>query len=118
MVESHEVVESGGLPAMSSRRSRSKSILPDKPTRAVDRKSELSMLTRDQLRDWALGEVHRALERESVRAVHAARLDTVIRLLMNRLHQIAQQETLDVAVQAQLYAAIRYHEKLWNEATA
>lgn len=114
------VVGYGELPAMSSKqsdRSNRTGWPGPKVTRLTDRRAELSVLTREQLQEWAVAEVHRALERESVRAVHAAKLDTTLRLLMNRLYQIAQQECLDAAVQAQLYAAIRYHEKLWKEAT-
>jgi len=86
-------------------------------TSEILRQHELSSMTRDQLQQWVLSQFHAALERESSRAVHAARLDDCISSIFKRLYQILEHNKLDKVLRDQIERCIVYHHKVWEQAS-
>jgi hypothetical protein len=83
----------------------------------VHRNRELSEMTADGLRRWAQDEVARALDRESTRATHAARLDDCVRSLICRLSQLIDTEPMSDTLKDKLVSTILMHNELRMKAS-
>lgn len=71
----------------------------------------------DQLRRWAEDEVHRAMDRESVRATHAAKLDDCLRSLLGRLRELVRMDGLSDDLRRKIANTIIAHEDMQERAT-
>jgi hypothetical protein len=81
------------------------------------RDRELKEMGADELRRWAESEVAKAFDRESVRAIHAARLDDCLRSLLNRLHDLISMDGMNEEMRRRLAKTIIAHEEMQERAT-
>jgi hypothetical protein len=81
------------------------------------RDRELKEMGADELRRWAESEVSKAFDRESVRAIHAARLDDCLRSLLSRLREIVYLDGISDDVRRKLANTIIAHEEMQERAT-
>jgi len=81
----------------------------------TERVADLKQMSQEEIIKWAMREVEKAHERESVRACMVARLDDLLRAHCNRVSDIESQRSDPAA--ARMAQAFAYLVKQWADIT-